>query len=215
MNSKPAVASVTIWGIVISAICTSCPQLAAVLHLTDPATQAAIQAFVGGIGTLVGLGVALYGRYHATAPIAGVLKTPTNTGGSAGSGTPPAAANVAVALVVVGLIVLGCGPLIACTTASTATTPAASTVTLDETKALYAAEAAYNGLASAASSAVDAGVLKGAPAAKVSTLLAQAHAALVTARAAYQLGQSNSVTSEAAAVLSIAADVEPLLHPAS
>ncbi len=83
--------------------------------------------------------------------------------------------------------------------------------TLVDDKALYAAEAADFGAEAAADAAVDNGLLKGAAAAKASSALDEAHAALVAARAAYAAGDAKTCADRIAAVQALVADVWALI----
>ena len=78
--------------------------------------------------------------------------------------------------------------------------------TLVDEKALYAAEAADFGAEAAAEAAVDNGLLKGPEAAKASSALDEAHAALIAARAAWAAGDAKTCAERIAAVQALVAD---------
>ena len=139
MPTKPALASVTIWGLIFATLCTTFPGIAAYFHLGDADTQKAIQSFVGEIGTLISLGIALYGRFHTSTPIAGVLKTPAASAG----GLPPAGANLLVALLFVpALALVAIGSLTGC--ASVSAVSSAPTTSSAVLSALGSVTAAVN-----------------------------------------------------------------------
>jgi hypothetical protein len=85
------------------------------------------------------------------------------------------------------------------------------TGTLVDEKALYAASAADFGAEAAAEAAVDNGLLKGAAAAKASSVLDAAHGALVAARAAYAAGDAKTCAARIAAVQALVADAWALI----
>lgn len=87
-----------------------------------------------------------------------------------------------------------------------------SITTADE-KALYAAEAAYFGVAKAAEVAVDAGLLRGAPAAQVASLLERGYASLGVARSAYRAGNARSVRSAISEALDAFGSAQRILRP--
>ena len=88
--------------------------------------------------------------------------------------------------------------------------PAAQTVALRGTQALYLAEAAFRGSSLALDAAVDSGVLKGAGAAKARAAYDRAHAALAAARAAKAAGDQVLAEAQAGAALQAAAQVQQL-----
>lgn len=93
-----------------------------------------------------------------------------------------------------GLALVGCqqlGPI------ATGTNPIAGTVqlTLKDERALFTAEAAYNGLTTAAISAAKAGVLKGDAAAKVNDVRRKAWSALLVARKFHAAANAPELTS--------------------
>ena len=213
MDTKPAIASVTIWGIILSAICTSFPSVASALHLTDPATQSAIVTFVGTFGTLISLGIALYGRFHTSAGIAGLLKTPSAPT-SSGGGTPPAAANIFIVAFCIGAMILfGAPMLVACSTTSASSgTSSAATLYLNEGKALTAGYQAADALAVSLDGAAKSGALTGSNAVTARHALIGLQTGLAAASAAY--GQSGATTPQQiqalAALLQSAASAVPM-----
>lgn len=95
-----------------------------------------------------------------------------------------------------------------------ATIPAAPpdlTQTTADEKALFVAEAAYFGTASAAEAAVDNGLLKGDAAAKVNEYQKRAYDALLAARAAYLLGDATTYQQKLAAVQVLAGQAWALI----
>ena len=193
--TKPAVASVTIWGIVFAALCSSFPSIAAALHLADPSTQAAIQGFVGQAGTLISLGVALYGRYHASTGISGVLKTPAATTTSGGPGTPPASANLVLAIVALPMLaafVLALGACASTRPAPLAPNAAMASVTAavqahpgQTAEAMTAADQACLVASEGVEATLEAGVLKGVSVAMARSDLETAYKVLQASRLAY------------------------------
>ena len=103
--------------------------------------------------------------------------------------------------------VMAAAPMGGCSHLST---PSARTVTLRETQALYLAEAAFRGSSLALEAAIDAGVLKGAAAAKARAAYDKAHAALAAARAAKAAGDHALADAQAGAALDAAAQVQQL-----
>ena len=83
--------------------------------------------------------------------------------------------------------------------------------TLTDDKALYAVEAGVYGAEAAAEAATDAGLLRGAEAARVSVSLDQAHAVLLAARAAYAAGDAKSGAEKVATLQILIADILSLL----
>lgn len=79
-------------------------------------------------------------------------------------------------------------------------------------KALYTAEAAYQGAAEAVEAAADRGLIHGAAAARIATMLAQAHDALLVARAAAAAGDAAGGDARALAVLTLVAGIEQILQ---
>ena len=101
-------------------------------------------------------------------------------------------------------------------TESAASPPAeggALAITTADEKALYAAEAAYFGVAKAAEVAVDAGLLRGVPAAQVASLLERGYASLGVARSAYRAGNARSVRSAISEALDAFGSAQRILRP--
>jgi hypothetical protein len=67
-NSKPFYLSVTLWGMVISTL----PQL--LPHLGIKFDDASAQAIAGGIVTIIGAGITIYGRLRASQNLHVVIK---------------------------------------------------------------------------------------------------------------------------------------------
>lgn len=85
--------------------------------------------------------------------------------------------------------------------------------TLVDDKALYAAEAAYFGAATAADVAVDSGVLTGERAGQVAALLERGYTSLGVARSAYRAGNARSAQTAAAEALAAIAGAQRILKP--
>jgi len=74
-DTKPAIASTTVWGSLIALAGAFGPALLGVLGLKAPTDQAATIGAVTQLATGVGAAVALYGRLAATKKIVGVTAT--------------------------------------------------------------------------------------------------------------------------------------------
>lgn len=101
-------------------------------------------------------------------------------------------------------------PMAACTTVPTG---GVFEQTLVDEKALYAAEAAYFGAATAAEAGADAGVLRGETAALVAGYLQTAYDALLVARQAQAAGNTADAHVAAAKVLGAVSAAQKLLNP--
>lgn len=97
------------------------------------------------------------------------------------------------------------------TTGIPAQLPNASQTTADE-KALYTAEAAYYGIGRLIETAVDAGKLKGANAAKVMDLNRRAYDALKAARLGQQYANSTTLKLNASKVLELIGEIQLVLN---
>jgi hypothetical protein len=225
-DAKPAIASVTLWGLLFSMICTVCPAVAGWLHLSDPATQAAIVTLAGQIGTVVGLAIALYGRLRAVGPIAGLISTPTPTpsvqqvasvvetvaADLAAPPKPPGATLSALAFIcMIGLALIGSGLMTACaTTSATSTTTSASSLQLDEGKALATIETASDALAVALDAGAKSGAISGAAATSARQALMNLQVGFSLAQQAY-LAQDGTTAQKIAALATLLDNAEQAL----
>jgi hypothetical protein len=101
-------------------------------------------------------------------------------------------------------------PLAACG-GLTADPPLAET--LADERALFAAEAAYFGAASAAEAAVDAGVLSGEPAGLAADYLDRGYAALQVARRAHAAGNATEAATAAREALLAIGAAQAIIRP--
>jgi hypothetical protein len=82
---------------------------------------------------------------------------------------------------------------------------------IDQAKALYAAEASYRAAIAGVQTAADQGYLKGEGAADAHALVVKAYAALQAARAAYALGDAQTVQDRVAALTAFVTQINALL----
>lgn len=211
MNStKPALASLTILGALFTFLTTYFPKFTAAVHLTDPATQAAIVNLIGGIGPFIGLVMVVFGRLNASQAISGLFSSSTTPKPPA---TPPAAVN----LLLVGVfLVLAAGALCGCETTGAssagASTITASSLRMTEGKALASSYQAADGLAVVFDAGAKSGVLKGQSATTARQALTTLQNALSTASKAYDAGDATTdgQIASLAALLKSAAAAAPL-----
>lgn len=76
-DTKPALASTTVWGSVIALLGAFAPILLGLVGIRAPVDQAVAISTVTQLATGVGAAVALYGRLTATKKISGVAVAPT------------------------------------------------------------------------------------------------------------------------------------------
>jgi hypothetical protein len=120
---------------------------------------------------------------------------------------------VAAVLGAFALSLGGCAALSAFGNAALGTTPASisTTVTLDATKGLFAAEAAVDWATVAAGDAAARGAIKGAAAKKVLDLVDKAHGYIEAAHAGVTLGRADAIAVNAQAAINTASDAKALL----
>ncbi len=224
-DPKPTVSSLTILGIFFSVFSGLFPSLAAFLHLTDPATQQQIITVAGQIGAVVFGLVAVYGRITASAPISGFLKTAASrvampsaaqveTAGAtiiadlAATPKPPGAtASALLAFLVLGAIVLAPALLTACASTAAVT---ASSVQLDEGKALDTIVTASDALAVSLDAAAKSGAITGASATTARNALMSLQTGLAAAQTAYA-AQDGTQAQKIAALATLLDDCEQAL----
>ena len=76
-DTKPAIASTTVWGSLIALVGAFAPILLNVVGIRAPVDQAATIGAVTQLATGVGAAIALYGRLTATKKISGVTVAAT------------------------------------------------------------------------------------------------------------------------------------------
>jgi len=96
---------------------------------------------------------------------------------------------------------------------STSTSSVVTTVTLDATHGLYAAETVADVATAAAQKAADVGLLHGASAQKALDLVQKVHGYIAAAHAGVTLGNSAAIASNAQAAINSAADLAAITPP--